>query len=281
MSEELDAGLAGLETPSEEAVQVGSNEPELKSHPAYDKLLAEIPQAWHEKVIPHLQEQDRSFQQQLEKYTPYKEYVDNGVDPAYIEQSIQIAQAIAEDPVGIHQNLTRALMQQGLLQEEAEEAAEDMMGEFADNLSEDQLPDSFRRELAERDDKLNSLEEYIQNQEFERETAYEYEAIEAEFDGIRDVYEVSEAQEQAIIELMESALVRGQDMSVVQAAKKLVELTGTGFKRVGPVDLSGEAPIVVGKGGNGVPFESISVPKDDRGKKDMLAEMFKQQFGNQ
>lgn len=281
MSEELDAGLAGLETPSEEAVQVESTEPELKSHPAYDKLLAEIPQAWHEKVIPHLQEQDRSFQQQLEKYTPYKEYVDNGVDPAYIEQSIQIAQAIAEDPVGIHQNLTRALMQQGLLQEDAEEAAEDMMGEFADNLTEDQLPESFRRELAERDDKLNSLEEYIQNQEFERETAYEYEAIEAEFAGIRDVYEVSEAQEQAIVELMESALVRGQDMSVVQAAKKLVELTGTGFKRVGPVDLSGEAPIVVGKGGNGVPFESINVPKDDRGKKDMLAEMFKQQFGNQ
>jgi hypothetical protein len=172
-------------------------------------------------------------------------------------------------------------MQQGLLQEDAEEAADEMMDEFADNLTEDQLPESFRRELAERDEKLNSLEEYIQDQEFQRETASEYEAIEAEFAGIRDVYEVSEAQEQAIIELMESALVRGQDMSVVQAAKKLVELTGTGFKRVGPVDLSGEAPIVVGKGGNGVPFESISVPKDDRGKKDMLAEMFKQQFGNQ
>jgi hypothetical protein len=281
MSEELDAGIAGLETPNEEAVQVESSEPELKSHPAYDKLLSELPTAWHDKVIPHLQEQDRNFQQQLEKYTPYKEYVDNGVDPAYIEQSIQIAQAIAEDPVGIHQNLTRALMQQGLLQEDAEDAAEDMMSEFADNLSEDQLPESFRRELAERDEKLNSLEEYIQNQELERETAVEYQAIEAEFAGIRDVYEVSDAQEQAIIELMESALVRGQDMTVVQAAKKLVELTGTGFKRVGPVDLSGEAPIVVGKGGNGVPFESISVPKDDRGKKDMLAEMFKQQFGNQ
>jgi hypothetical protein len=279
MSEELDTGLAGLETPSEETVQVESNEPELKSHPAYDKLLAEIPQAWHDKVIPHLQEQDRSFQQQLEKYTPYKEYVDNGVDPAYIEQSIQIAQAIAEDPLGIHQNLTRALMQQGLLKEDAEEAAEDMMGEFSDNLSEDQLPESFKRELAERDEKLNSLEEYIQNQQMERETAAEYQAIEAEFAGIRDVYEVSEAQEKAIVELMESALVRGQDMSVVQAAKKLVELTGTGFKRVGPVDLSGEAPIVVGKGGNGVPFETVNLPKDDRGKKEMLAEMFKQQYG--
>lgn len=281
MSEELDTGLAGLETPSEETVQASSSESELKSHPAYDKLLAEIPAAWHEKVIPHLQEQDRSFQQQLEKYTPYKEYVDNGVDPAYIEQSIQIAQAIAEDPVGIHQNLTRALMQQGLLKEDAEAEAEDMMGEFTDNLTEDQLPESFRRELAERDEKLNSLEEYIQNQKMERETAYEYQAIEAEFAGIRDVYEVSPAQEQAIIELMESALVRGQDMSVVQAAKKLVELTGTGFRRVGPIDLSGEAPIVVGKGGNGVPFETITVPKDDRGKKEMLVEMFKQQFGNQ
>ena len=281
MSEETNADINGLDAPATEEVQVDSNETELKSHPAYDKLLSEIPTAWHEKVIPHLQEQDRNFQQQLEKYTPYKEYVDNGVDPAYIEQSIQIAQAIAEDPVGIHQNLTRALMQKGLLQEEAEDVAEDMMEEFADNLSEDQLPESFKRELAQRDEKLNSLEEYIQNQEFERDTAAEYQAIEAEFAGIRDVYEVSDAQETAIIELMESALARGQDMTVVQAAKKLVEITGTGFKRLGPVDLSGEAPIVVGKGGNGVPFESISVPKDDRGKKDMLAEMFKQQFGNQ
>ncbi len=280
MSEEIESGLSGLETPSTEETTVDSGEPELKSHPAYDKLLAELPEAWHSKVIPHLQEQDRNFQQQIEKYTPYKEYVDNGVDPAYIEQSIQIAQAIAEDPVGIHQNLTRALMQQGLLQEEAMAEADDMLSEFADNLSEDELPESFRRELAERDEKLNSLEDYIQNQEFERETAYEYEAIEAEFAGIRDVYEVSPAQENAIIELMEAALIRGEDMSVVQAAKKLVELTGTGFKRLGPVDLSGEAPIVVGKGGNGVPFETMNIPKDDRAKKDMLAEMFKQQYGN-
>lgn len=278
MSEET-AGFDGLDAPNTESFEV-SNDTEMKVHPAYDKLLAELPTAWHEKVIPHLQEQDRSFQQQLEKYTPYKEYVDNGVDPAYIEQSIQIAQAIADDPVGIHQNLTRALMQQGLLQEDAEAEAEDMMSEYADNLSEDGLPESVRRELAERDEKLDSLEEYIYNQEMERETFAEYEAIEAEFAGIRDVYEVSEAQEQAIVELMESALIRGQDMSVVEAAKKLVELTGAGFKRVGVPDLSGDAPIVVGKGGNGVPFESINVPKDERGKKEMLAEMFKQQFQN-
>jgi hypothetical protein len=280
MSEELDSGLSGLETPNIEETIVDVAEPELKSHPAYDKLLSELPAAWHDKVIPHLQEQDRNFQQQLEKYTPFKEYVDSGIDPAYIDQSIQIAQAIANDPVTIHQNLTRALMQQGLLQEEAEAEAEDMISEFADNLSEDELPESFKRELASRDEKLNSLEDYIQNQEMERETAAEYQAIEAEFAGIRDVYEVSSAQENAIIELMEASLIRGEDMSVVQAAKKLVELTGTGFKRVGPVDLSGEAPIVVGKGGNGVPFETMNIPKDDRAKKEMLAEMFKQQYGN-
>lgn len=284
MSEETNAGIPGLEIPSEttETVEaVASSEGELKVHPAYEKLLSEIPAAWHERVIPHLQEQDRAFQQQLEKYTPFKEYVDNGIDPAYIDQSIQIAQAIAEDPVGIHQNLTRALMQQGLLKEEAEAEADDMISEFAENMQEMDLPDSLKRELAERDEKLNSLEEYIMNQELERETAAELQAIEAEFAGIRDVYEVSEAQESAIIELMEAALARGEDMSVVQAAKKLVDITGVGFKRVGVPDLSGEAPIVVGKGGNGVPFESINVPKDDSGKKAMLAEMFKQQFGNQ
>lgn len=278
MSEELDAGIAGLETSNEEAVTVESTESDLKSHPAYDKLLAEIPTAWHEKVIPHLQEQDRVFQQQIEKYTPYKEYVDNGIDPAYIEQSMQIAQAIAEDPVGIYENLTRALMQQGLIQEQAEEVADDMLSEYADNLSEEQLPEAFKREMAERDEKLNSLEEYIQNQEFERATVYELQSIEAEFAGIRDVYEVSDAQETAIIELMESAIVRGQDMSVVQAAKKLVEITGTGFTRLGPIDLSGNAPIVIGKGGNGVPNEPINVPKSDKDKKEMLMQMFAQQF---
>jgi hypothetical protein len=37
---------------------------EPKVHPAHEKLLAELPEAWHSKVTPYLQEQDKNFQQQ-------------------------------------------------------------------------------------------------------------------------------------------------------------------------------------------------------------------------
>ena len=77
---------------------------------------------------------------------------------------------------------------------------------------------------------------------------------------------------------MESAISRGQDISVLDAAKKLVSITGVGFKKVGAATAAGlEAPIVVGSTG-GVPFESVSIPKDFKDKKAMLAQMFEQQL---
>lgn len=249
-----------------------------KAHPAHEKLLAELPEAWHNKVIPHLQDQDKAFQSQLEKYTPYKDLVDNEIDPEYIYHSMQLAKAIAEDPVTIHQNLTNALMSQGLLQEEAEEAAEEMMEEASFFDSDDEISPKLKKELEERDEKLSELEEYVMQQEMDRQVEIEYAQIEEEFDQIRQAYEVSEKQETAITELMESAIARGEDLSVIDAAKKLVAITGVGFKRKGGVEsINGDAPVVVGSSG-GVPFESVSIPKDFKDKKIMLAQMFEQQM---
>jgi hypothetical protein len=77
-----------IETPDAPAVEPANDS---KVHPAYDGLLAEIPEAWHNKVIPHLQEQDRNFQQQLEKFTPFKEFIDNGLQPDIIRDSLRLA----------------------------------------------------------------------------------------------------------------------------------------------------------------------------------------------
>lgn len=272
----------GLDAPAQENLSNtnDSQDDNFKPHPAHEKLLAELPAAWHDKVIPFLQEQDRAYQQQLEKFTPYKEYIDNDVDPAYIQQSIQLAQAIAEDPLAIHKNLTEALMAQGLIEAEASKQAIDFMSDTAENFSDEELPESFKKELAARDEKLNNLEEYINKQELDRETAQELSVIEAELTGLRDVYEVSPRQETAIVELMESALIRGENLSVIDAARKLVELTGQGFVKIGNTDLSAPAPVVLGSGGNSVPFENVSVPKDDKGKRAMMAQLFAQQYGN-
>ena len=265
-----------IESPDLESPEAPADEP-FKAHPAHEKLLAELPEAWHQKVLPHLQEQDKYYQQQMEKFSPYKDFVDNNIDADYINQSIQLAKAISEDPVTIHENLTRALMAQGLLEEDAEEAAAEILEED-DFYEESELSPKLQRELAARDAKLEELQAQLSDQEFERQTAEEYEIIEGQLAGLKDVYQVTEQQEQAIIELMESAINRGQDISVLDAAKKLVSITGVGFKKVGVENAAGlEAPIVVGSTG-GVPFDSVTIPKDFKDKKAMLAQMFEQQL---
>jgi hypothetical protein len=262
---------ADLETP-----EAPANE-SFKAHPAHEKLLAELPEAWHQKVLPHLQEQDKYYQQQMEKFSPYKDFIENNIDADYINQSIQLAKAISEDPVAIHENLTRALMAQGLLEEDAEEAAAEIMEED-DFYEESELSPKLKKELAARDAKLEELQAHLEEQDFERQTAEEYQIIEAELKGLRDVYEVTDQQEQAIVELMESAIARGQDISVIDAAKKLVSITGVGFKKLGAAQATGlDAPVVVGAG-SGVPFEAVNIPKDFKDKRNMLAQMFEQQM---
>lgn len=282
-----ETGIEGLEVqpdaPEEQsdALQLPSFEkeeaPEFKPHPAHEKLLAEIPEAWHQKVIPFLQEQDKAYQQQLEKYTPYKEFVENQVDPNYLSQSVQLAKAISEDPLTIHNNLTAALMQQGLLKAEAQQAAADIMEEdgFFDDDEDSDIPPAVKEQLQQQSQQLEQMNEYLSAQQLQQETDVEYAKIEQEFAGLRDVYQVTPQQEVAIIELMEAGLARGEDLSVIDAAKKLVSITGVGFQRNGATAQSSAAPVVLGAGG-GIPFEGVQVPKDEKGKREMLAQLFAQ-----
>lgn len=288
MSEE---NLDGLEAPdnldttevtdTSEAPEAAAPEPEeTKVHPAYDKLLSELPEAWHEKVKPHLQEQDRNFQQQLEKFSPYKQFVEDGVDPSYITQSMQLAQAIAADPVTVHTNLTKALMEQGLIAEEAKQAAQEIMDDAESDIYEEEaLTPAMKKELEKRDAELKEIREQMSKADLDKATEVELQKLNSEFDSLRNSYNVTPAQEQAILELMDVASARGQDLGVFEAAKKLVDLTGTGFKKKGAQPSEPGAPKVLGaSGGNGVPFEAVEIPTDAKAKKEMLAQMFKDQM---
>jgi hypothetical protein len=140
---------------------------------------------------------------------------------------------------------------------------------------ESDLPDGVKKQLDAQNQQLKEMQEFMQSQQLERETEVEYARIENEFAGLRDVYSVTPQQETAIIELMEAGLARGEDLSVIDAAKKLVAITGVGFQRLGANQQSANAPVVLGAG-SGVPFESVQIPKDEKGKKEMLAKLFEQ-----
>jgi hypothetical protein len=189
---------------------------------------------------------------------------------------MQLARAIADDPVTVHGNLTNALMDQGLLKAEAQKAASEIMEETGEMFEDADLPDNIRKELSRRDAELDLIKEQLSAQEMEKATEIELQAIQSEFNQLEESYQVSPQQERAILELMDAAVARGEDLTVFQAAKKLVEITGVGFKKKGAPDLSVGAPTVIGgSGGNSVPFEDVSIPKDDKAKKEMLAQMFK------
>jgi hypothetical protein len=256
-----------------------SGEPEYKAHPAHEKLLLELPEAWHQKVIPHLQEQDKYYQQQMEKFTPFKEYVDQGVSPEVILGGINLARAIETQPTEVYASLKDYLLSQGLLEDDAKQAAKSIMEEesgedFDDMFDDSEIPSALKKELQE----LRALQEeqsdYIQSQELEKATAEYTVELESEMDTLRTQYNITEAHEMAIYDLMNAALNAGREISVADAAKQLQGMVGT-FQRAGAVPAE-NAPMVIGSaGGAGVQAQNLEVPKDDKGKRAMMEQLFK------
>lgn len=252
---------------------------EQKVHPAYEKLLSEIPEAWHQKVIPHLQEQDKFYQQQMEKFTPFKEYVDQGVSPEVILGGINLARAIESQPTEVYASLKDYLLSQGLLEEDARQAAKEIMedesGEDFDDMFDDsEIPSALKKELQE----LRALQEeqsdYIQSQELEKATAEYTVELETEMNTLRSEYSISEAHEMAIYDLMNAALNAGREITVAEAAKQLQGMVGP-FQKTGATQAE-PAPMIIGSaGGAGIQAQNLEIPKDDKGKRAMMEQLFK------
>jgi hypothetical protein len=253
---------------------------EPKVHPAYEKLLSELPEAWHSKITPHLQEQDKYFQQQLEKYTPFKKFADDGITADLIEGGLGLARMVDEDPVAVYQNLQKYLKDQGLLAEEAKQAAADIMEEqsgsdFENLFDGEKIPAALQKEIDALKAKTEEVDNWKNQQELDRETEVAMAQMSADMDSLRSQHRISEAHEVAIYDLMNAALAAGRDITVADAAKQLSDMIG-GFPSANAVAQE-EAPTIVGSsGGAGVVAPNLSIPKDDKGKKEMLARMFDQ-----
>ena len=213
-------------------------EPEYKAHPAHEKLLSELPEAWHQKVLPHLQEQDKYFQQEIEKYKDYKEFIEAGVSPDVLRGGLNLAQAIEQQPLDVYESITTYLKQNGLLAEEAKQAAREIMEEesgeeFDDLFDEGNIPASLKREIEELKNFQAQQQEYLYQQELERETQNELQRLEQGINDLRSKYEISEAHEIAIYDIMNAAINAGRDISLEQAAQQLAAMIPGGFQPAG------------------------------------------------
>jgi hypothetical protein len=279
MSEAIDVNPPEVvdSAPEVEAPEAPS-EPETKVHPAYEKVLAELPEAWHEKIVPHLQEQDKYFQQQLEKYTPFKEFMDVDISPDVIRDSLRLAEVALTDPVYLYRTLAEQLRENGML-EEAEIV--DKQADIAEEAGEDEdyeLSPALRKEFEARDAKLQEQEDYIESVKFEAEVQQEQAELESQIEELTSRYDVTDTQMDNILKVLEIQLANDENATIFTAARELAEIAGIRYPAKG-VNPKEDAPTVIGGGGGGgIPSQGFEVPKDGKGKKAMLAQMFEQQL---
>ena len=282
MAEETQIETTEPVVETEAPVVEAPSEPEYKPHPAHEKLLSELPEAWHQKVLPHLQEQDKYFQQEIEKYGPYKEFVEAGVAPDILRGGLNLAKAIETQPLDVYASLTTYLKQNGLLAEEAKAAAkqimEDESGEdFEDLMDGEEIPAALKREIDELKKMTQEQQQYLYNQQLEAETQKELKALEEGMNKLRSQYQISESHEIAIYDMMNAAINAGRDITLDEAAKQLAAMIPGGFQTTAGKAVSEPAPTVIGSaGGAGIQAQNLEVPKDDDAKREMLAKMFEQ-----
>lgn len=282
MSEEIninpeveEENTGSVETDAPDAEIAAPPQADEKVHPAYEKLLSELPTAWHDKVIPHLQEQDKNFQQQLEKYTPLKEFLD--YDPNQLRDSLKLADVAVNDPVSLYRNLAEHLRSQGLIDEAqaADEVADE--AEEADD-GDYEMDPAIKKEFDRRDAQFSQQEEYIQGIEYQKEVDRETVILDQQITEMTNKYDIPAPTVDRILRLMEVQLERGEDATVYTAARELAEITGIKYSVRGDLPKA-DAPFIVGNnGGAGIPSESMTIPKDEKGKKAMLEQMFKAQL---
>lgn len=278
MSDELNINPEGVDVPEPAAGDASLDFSEqIKVDPSYEGILQDLPAAWHDKIIPKLQEHDKTFQSQIDQFAPFKEFVDAGLEPDVIRNSLQLADVALNDPVQLYRALAENLRAQGLLEEAAaadEEA--DIIEEEGDDY---ELSPALRREFERRDALLEQQQNFLNEVQFEAEVDYEIQQINTQLQDLHSRYDITPQQEDAILRIMETQIERGEDATLYTAARELAEITGIRYVVKGELPRA-DAPVVVGAaGGNSIPVDPLVIPKDDKGKREMLAEMFKQQLG--
>lgn len=180
---EFDTSDNSLDTTPDHEVSSGN--------PAWNDVLSEIPQEYHQALTPKLQEWDQGvnkrFQQIHEEYKPYKSFKEAGYDPDQINMALGIMDKLENDPQFVYSQLEGYLQSQGLLGQEEDEYEEfdDEDGDFDDprfdelfngfgTLAEAYLADQQAKQEAEEDaaleNELNEMrEKYAQYGDFDED----------------------------------------------------------------------------------------------------------------
>jgi len=122
--QEAQQQTTGPETPQVDPAEV------VKGNPAWGEILDKTPAALHPMMTPVFEKWDKNFQEVQTKYAPYKDFVDQGITPEQINQSLQVLQLLNTQPRTVYDQMVATFGDEwGLTKQEAEQVAQQVQGQ--------------------------------------------------------------------------------------------------------------------------------------------------------
>lgn len=226
-SQVQDTSSQGQESTAGESFQQPNEQQETSSgggHPAWNDILQKLPAGLHEMIRPELEKWDRGvqerFQQVQSRYEPYKDFVENEVDPQDIQRAMQVYQLMNQNPQMLWEQMGRYY---NFAQQQASNSGQGQQ----ESVEEYDLDESQRENVAAAEgitpEKLQQLEQNQQilakalYQKYEQEQQAQADAeLEQELSRLRE--EFGEFDEEFVIP------IAAQTGDVEAAVKKYMEL---------------------------------------------------------
>lgn len=247
---------ASVEDPSYSQEQ--SQEPAAQDNPFWGELADKLGPNLYEVAKPYLSKADTAHREGIEKlnsrFEPYKGFVDEGVPPEMLQQSLALARQLDQSPETVYEQLGEFLRQNGRLP-----SPKELDQQIEETASEEEA-DPRDAQIKQLMEGQTQLQEYIQQSQM---AAIQQQAA-AEADTWRDS-QVKELQakgydEADVKEIFRFALAQinsGQEPDLAKAAEHYAELQN----RIRTAPRPGAAaPRIPGGVGGGTPSMGGSDP---------------------
>lgn len=263
---------------TEEYGQVSSDSEENNSegtgktgyNPAWKPIYEKIPEPFHKEISPFLSEWDKNFEKVQSQFAPYKSFVDNGIAPEAINNSLQLAQLINANPRLVYDQLgerfgfARGQGQEEVDGEEGEDNEGAEEGDYGNPLDDPKLKPFIERQ--------QQMEQYLQQKEQEEQERQLDISIQNEWNAIEKSHG-SRIPEDIKTEMIQRAIWIADEKGTEPSLKEGYDAYNAFVSRVRGQKANSTAPQVFG-GNGGLPSSpnGITAKMSDQERIDYIAE---------
>lgn len=240
-------------------------------NPAWNDVLGVIPEQFHQMVTPHFQKWDQAAQDRVTQanetvaqYEPYKAFIEHGIDPSELENSLRLAYEINNNPQAVYNALGSAY---GLAGTEAAANEEEEPETPPNPAANAQAPNQEYTQLREG---LELVSKIILDEQNAKAQAADDAALESELASLKKKH--GDYDEGYVLAMMTNGATGDQAIEAYKTMRNsLLQSSPRPF-----------APNIMGSsgGGAGVPSQQIDPTKLSSGEtKKLVAQMLAAEFG--